>query len=224
MNRALIDWAERLAPRERRLLSAGALVVVAAAVYALLWEPAAQGIRKLQTDLPQRRAQDAELRAMADEAARLRAAGRQATAIPPADRPAAVRRSLERAGLWRDGGSAAASRDDPAARNAARGAVVSTLTVAGTTTVASAPSTRTSPPEVLAEGNDRVRVRFDDIDYGVWVAWLATTEGELAAHASRVSVVALAPKGPVGHVRTDVLLDWSQPAGSAGSTSSATSS
>lgn len=213
---ALSRWWQRLAPRERGLLAAGAVVLVAALVYLFLWEPPAQGIRRLQADLPQLRAQQATLRSMADEAARLRAAGGAAAALPPTDRLAAVRRSLERAGLWRDGPASAAP--DTASTS------VSALTVNGTVAVASTAITRTPPPEIVAEANDRVRVRVDNIDYGVWIAWLATTEGELAAHASRVSVLALSPKAPVGHVKAEVLLDWSQPAAAASPSSTPSAS
>lgn len=205
---ALVAWWQRLAERERRLVVGGTAIVVAVLVYMMLWEPAADGIRRLQADLPQLRAQEASLRNMAGEAATLRAAGGAAPAVAPSDRVAAVRRSLQRAGLWRE-----ASPGESAARASAAGAAstVSTLTVSGAvTTVASAPTARLEPPEIVAEANDRVRVRFDDIDYGVWVAWLASTETELATRATRVSVAALAPRAPVGHVKADALLDWSQ--------------
>jgi type II secretory pathway component PulM len=213
MDRALlVAWWQGLAERERRVLGGGALVLVAVLVWLLLWEPAAQGIRKLQADLPQLVAQDASMRALAAEAATLRAANGNVAAIAPADRLAAVRRSLQRAGLWRDGDVASAAK----AADGATSSPVSTLTVSGAvTTVSTAVSTRTDPPEITAESSDRIRVRFENIDYGVWVSWLASTEGELSARAARASVVALAPKGPVGHVRAEVVLDWTQPASSA---------
>ena len=212
MNRAaIVGWWQGLAARERRILGLGGLVLVAVAVYLLLWEPPAQGIRKLQADLPELYAQDATMRAMATEASNLRAASGITTVIAPADRLNAVRRSLQRAGLWRQGETAAA----PQTSDAAGASTVSTLTVSGTvTTVSSAATTRSDPPEVTAESGDRVRVRFENIDYGVWVAWLAASEGELSAHAAKATVVALAPKAPVGHVRAEVVLDWTPPAAS----------
>lgn|GEM_PF-983255 len=213
MNRAaLVGWWQGLAARERRVLGSGGLVLAAVIVYLLLWEPPAQGIRKLQVDLPELHAQDATMRAMAAEAATLRAASGITTVIAPADRINAVRRSLQRAGLSREGETAAG----PKTTDASGASTVSTLTVSGTvTTVSSSATTRSDPPEVTAESADRVRVRFENIDYGVWVSWLASTEGELSAHAAKASVVALAPKAPVGHVKTEVVLDWT-PTGSSG--------
>lgn len=210
MNRAaLVGWWQGLAARERRVLGLGAGVLVAVAVYLLLWEPPADGIRKLQADLPGLYAQDASLRAMATEATSLRAAAGITTVIAPADRLGAVRRSLQRAGLSREGEPAPGARTD----DATTATSTSTLTVSGTvTTVSSATTSRSEPPEVTAESGERVRVRFDNVDYGVWVAWLAAAEGELSARATRVSVVALAPKAPVGHVKADVVLDWTLPA------------
>jgi len=210
MNRLVIArWWQGLAERERTLIATGAIVVLIVLVYVLLWEPAVLGIRKLTADLPQLREQNASMHAMADEAARLRAAAGSAPPITIAERPAAVRRSLERAGLWSAAGSTA--RSDAAVTQTVR-----TLTVGGpvTTVVAAATTTRAAPPEVVGEG-ERVRVRFDDVDYGVWAGWLASAEGELAARATRVSVVSIAPKSPVGHVRAEALLDWTPPAASA---------
>ena len=77
-----------------------------------MWQPAADGVRRVQADLPGLRAQTADVLAMAEEAKRLRAAGGQTVALTPDTRVAAVRRSLERAGLLRD---AAAAAETPAA-------------------------------------------------------------------------------------------------------------
>ena len=213
MRAALVLWWQRLAERERRLVVLGTAIVLAVLVYMTLWEPAANGIRRLRADLPPLREQEASLRSMATEASTLRAAGGAAAAVAPADRVAAVRRSLQRAGLWRDASTADPARPSAQGASAAAPSTISTLTVAGAvTTVASSPTARFEPPEIVAEANDRVRVRFADIDYGVWVAWLASTETELATRAARVSVAALAPRGPVGHVKAEALLDWSQAA------------
>ena len=205
MGASLARWWDGLAPRERRLVTGGLVVVLAVLVWLLLWEPPAQGIRKLQADLPQLRSQDAAMRAMAAEATTLRSASGATAAIAPAERVAAVRRSLERAGLWREGAPEVAARGG----DAGGVSTVSTLSVGGTvTTVTSNSTVRSEPPVVTAEPSDRVRVRFDNIDYGVWVAWLASAEGELTTRATRASIVALAPKAPVGHVRAEVVLDW----------------
>lgn len=210
----LVAWWRQLAMRERGLVIFGVAVLVLGVGYLLLWEPAAAGIRKLQADLPQLRAQSASLRTMADEAQRLRAAGGNATPIAPDDRVAAVRRSLERAGLSR-GGANANDASTPSSGSAR------TLTVNGASaSVSVAPTSRIDPPEVATEANGRVRVRFANADYGAWVAWLAATESELAARALRVSVAALAPNGPVGHVRAEAVLDWTAPALSASAAAS----
>lgn len=193
-------WRD-LATRERRLILLGVAVFVGVVAYAFLFEPAWTGIRKLKADLPQLREQNATMRAMADETQRLRAAGGNATALAPADRLAAVRRSLTRAGLL-GGAAAAATPTGP----------VTTLTTRGPVTSVSATRiVKSNPPEVIDEGNGRVRVRFDDIDYGTWVAWLASSEVELNARASRVSVSSVAPSNAgqvVGRVRADAVFDW----------------
>ena len=206
----------------------GVAVLVLVAGYMLLWEPAALGIRKLEADLPQLRAQSASLRAMADEARQLRAAMGHSTPIAPDDRVAAVRRSLARAGLLqganvKEAANLAANEARTAGVNTASRGSAPTLTVGGAiASVGVAPSARIPPPEVAPEANGRVRVRFSDIDYGVWIAWLAATESELAARSVRVSVAALAPNGPVGHVRADAVFDWTAPAPVAASAVSAT--
>jgi type II secretory pathway component PulM len=214
---ALIDWWQGLAARERGFLSAGALVILLILIYQLLVSPPLTGIGKLRDDLPQLREQNAAMRAMADEATRLRAAAGNAPPTAPNDRVAAVRRSLERAGLWSANAAAAAAASSSNAPTTPQR--VQKLSVGGTvTTVAAAPTTRAAPPEISADG-ERVRVRFDDIDYGVWIAWLASAETELSARASRVSVAANAPKSPVGHVHAEALLDWSTPSGASPSRS-----
>jgi type II secretory pathway component PulM len=224
MNRtALINWWQSLATRERNLLGLGGLVVILVAGYLLLWEPPMLGVRKLETDLPQLRAQNAAMRTMADEATRLRATAGNTTTIATTDRTAAVKRSLQRAGLLSTAPTSADASASAKPIDTTSGQVVQTLSVNGAvTTVANAPVARSAPPEVSADG-ERVRVRFDDIDYGVWVGWLAAAEGELAARASRVMVSSTAPKGPVGHVRAEAVLDWTQPAPSSSSASSSPS-
>ena len=197
----LASWWRGLGAREQRILAIGVAVVAAVIVYVALWEPAAYGTRKLETELPQLRAQGASMRAMADEVTRLRGSGAAQAPVAPNDREAAVRRSLDRAGLSRGSSSTPVAPSGP----------VTTLSTGGVVVTAGSKvtSTSTSAPEIVAEPNGRVRVRFANIDYGVWVGWLAATEVELSARASQVAVNALAPDGPVGHVRADVVFDWS---------------
>jgi general secretion pathway protein M len=91
-------WASRT-PREQSILVLAAIMIAAALVYWLVWQPSARGIRQLQAELPELRKQHAELQAMAIEAQGLRAQAGQTAAVPAAERLAAVKRSLQRAGL-----------------------------------------------------------------------------------------------------------------------------
>ena len=84
----LARWAG-LAPRERRFVAGGALLVVATIVYLALFEPAWQGRRKIQAELPALRSQVGQIDALANEA-------RQLAAIPAVDEtPQALRRQFE---------------------------------------------------------------------------------------------------------------------------------
>lgn len=67
------EWWRSLARREKRMLAGGAAVIVIAIVYLVMFEPAWKGRRELVTDLPQLRAQVAQIDAMAVEARRLAA-------------------------------------------------------------------------------------------------------------------------------------------------------
>ena len=196
-------WAHR-APRERMVLAAGLAGLISLVFYALVWQPAADGVRRVEADLPGLRAQTADVLAMAEEAKTLRAAGGQTVALTPDTRMAAVRRSLERAGLLRD----AAAAETPAAASAS--APVTSLSIGADAVprLGVATTSKREPPDLSSENGGRVRVRFADIDYGVWVGWLATTEGELGARAARVAVAALGPPAPAGHVRAEVVFEW----------------
>jgi type II secretory pathway component PulM len=92
MNAIAERWAA-MSPRERALLAAGAVVVVAALLYAFAWRP-------LVDDLPRakRDAERAERRLASAQAAASAAAAR---ATPPARAPldAAIRGALARQGL-----------------------------------------------------------------------------------------------------------------------------
>lgn len=90
-------WSER-APRERRLLTAGAAFLLLVVFYLVLVDPAASGIRRLERLLPQTHAQAEELEALVAEAKSLRSAA-PAAAPGAADARAAVASSLDAAGL-----------------------------------------------------------------------------------------------------------------------------
>lgn len=97
MFETLMQRWQTMAIRERRMVVAAGLVVLAAIVYLLLVEPAWQGRRNLQRELPALRSQLARVDQLADEASQL---GKVAAA---ADTPEAVRarleQSIDRAGL-----------------------------------------------------------------------------------------------------------------------------
>lgn len=201
---AIPAWWTNRAPRERMVLAAGLVVLGALVFYAFVWQPAADGVRRVEADLPGLRTQTADVLAMAEEAGRLRAAGGQTVALTPDTRMAAVRRSLERAGLLRD----AAAPETPAAGQA--NAPVTSLSIGADAVplLGVAATSKRAPAELSSESGGRIRVRFADIDYGVWVGWLAATEAELGARAARAAVAALGPAAPVGHVRADVVFEW----------------
>ena len=79
-----------MTPRERRIVVAGAALLVAAVVWLLLFEPAWVGRQRLQSELPAMRSQLAQVDHMADEARRL-------GEVPAgSDSPQAVRAQLEK--------------------------------------------------------------------------------------------------------------------------------
>jgi general secretion pathway protein M len=101
-----VFWSER-APRERRILTIGAIFLVLLALYLLLVGPAVAGIDRLQRLLPQSLNQAAELEALVAEAKHLRGLA-PAAAPGAADARSAVGTALETAGLQ-------ASRNTPQA-------------------------------------------------------------------------------------------------------------
>lgn len=208
---ALPAWWRERTPRERAVLGAGLAGIVVLAGYAFVWQPAADGIRRVESDLPGLRAQTANVLAMADEAKRLRAAGGQSIALTPERRVAAVRRSLERAGLLRETAAAGAGTAAPVTSLSVGADAVPRLAVVA--------SGKSEPPDIATENGGRVKIRIADVEYGIWVAWLATAEGELGARAAHVVVTALAPPAPAGHVRAEVVLEWA--ANAAGAPASA---
>jgi general secretion pathway protein M len=90
-------WGER-APREKSVLIALAVIVVAAIVYLLAIEPAMTGINGLEKRLPQTRAQAAKLDSLLAEVKSLRSRAQVAT-MSPTETRAAVEKSLASAGL-----------------------------------------------------------------------------------------------------------------------------
>lgn len=83
-------WRE-LAPRERRMLVGGVLVLIAALLWFGFFEPAWNGRQRLRAELPELRAQVARMAALADEAVALSDVRRDAMSA------AAVRAELQRA-------------------------------------------------------------------------------------------------------------------------------
>ncbi|MBP0622962.1 type II secretion system protein M [Cupriavidus consociatus] len=65
-------WSARN-PREQAILAGGAAVMVLVIGYTLLWEPAAEGRQRLARNLPQMRADLAEMESLAQEARGLKA-------------------------------------------------------------------------------------------------------------------------------------------------------
>lgn len=90
-------WSQR-APRERLALAAATTVLLLAAIYLLLIEPAATGIPRLERTLPAARTQAEQLDRLLAEVASLKAKPQTAT-LAPAEARAAVERSLAAAGL-----------------------------------------------------------------------------------------------------------------------------
>jgi len=90
-------WSQR-APRERLALSAAIAVLLLAAVYLLLIEPAASGIARLERGLPAARLQAQQLDQLLAEVGSLKARPQVAT-LSPAEARSALERSLQAAGL-----------------------------------------------------------------------------------------------------------------------------
>jgi general secretion pathway protein M len=90
-------WSQR-APRERLVLGAAAVVLLCAAIFLLLIEPAAVGIPRLQRSLPVARTQAEQLDRLLAEVVSLKARP-QSAVLPPAEARAALERSLQAAGL-----------------------------------------------------------------------------------------------------------------------------
>ncbi|MEZ5649020.1 MAG: type II secretion system protein M [Burkholderiaceae bacterium] len=87
---AFSRWRQ-LAPRERRMIVGGAIVLLLAFVWFVLFEPAWQGRQRLRDELPELRSQLARMASLSDEARALSDVRNEAMSA------AAVRAELQRA-------------------------------------------------------------------------------------------------------------------------------
>jgi len=63
--------------------------------------------------------------------------------------------------------------------------------------------------EMGDEGANRVRLRWGQIDYGVWAAWVGAAEAELAARVVRVGLQPPPVAGArLGQVQVEMVLEW----------------
>lgn len=92
----LTRW-QALNERERRLITLGTVLIGAAVIYFLFFEPAWQGRERLRTELPQLREQVARVEALSAEATAL--ANVRANARAPAVVRSELQRSLTAAGM-----------------------------------------------------------------------------------------------------------------------------
>jgi type II secretory pathway component PulM len=90
-------WQARL-PREQRILLVGGVLFVLVLWIGVLILPLQSKVERLDHELPDLRETNASLQAMAGEAEALNSAP-ASTPLPPAEREAALRNSLSRAGL-----------------------------------------------------------------------------------------------------------------------------
>ncbi len=97
LEQAVRRWGA-LQPRERRVVGIGGGLALVAILYLAAFEPAWDGRRRLQAELPALRGQLAQIEGLAAEARRLSSAPSQATDSPQQMR-AALERSIEAAGL-----------------------------------------------------------------------------------------------------------------------------
>lgn len=81
---------QQLAPRERRMISWGGSGLLAALLYAYLWQPVAMERDKLRTSLPQMKDHAAQMRFQAEEAAQLK------TSIRPGPKGEAIKSAIYR--------------------------------------------------------------------------------------------------------------------------------
>ncbi len=97
MESLLRFWSER-APREKAILAAGGIVVLAALIYLILIEPAWTGIARLERGLPATRAQAAQLQSLLGEVGALKARPQVAT-LSASEVRATIDKTLAAAGM-----------------------------------------------------------------------------------------------------------------------------
>jgi general secretion pathway protein M len=97
MDKLLAFWNDR-APREKTALGALGMLLLLAITYLVLLEPAILGIQRQQKNLPQTRAQVAQLGALLTEAKTLKSQPQVAT-VSPVEARSALDKSLAASGL-----------------------------------------------------------------------------------------------------------------------------
>jgi|SRR5690606_7710694 general secretion pathway protein M len=97
MLETFLGWWRERAPRERRILVAGAAVLLVALVWLVAFEPAWAGRQRLAEELPTQRAELARMASMMEEARALEATTR--TASTGGSVRASLEKSLAAAGL-----------------------------------------------------------------------------------------------------------------------------
>jgi general secretion pathway protein M len=93
-----LRWWAGLQPREKRVLGGGGALLALALLYLLAFEPAYEGRRKLEAELPALRGQVAQMEALSSEARRLSGQVAQG-ADSPQQLKAQLEQSIEAAGL-----------------------------------------------------------------------------------------------------------------------------
>lgn len=141
---------DALAARERRLIALAVGLISLALLWTLLIEPAWQGRARLRAELPELRAQVAQVEALVAESRRLGPTGGAEMPLP------AIREELERS-----------------------------LGAAGI---------RTNLAQIEVRG-DRIEMRFNDVPFAVWLAWL---EGAQRSLRLRIVQVTAAREGAQG--------------------------
>jgi general secretion pathway protein M len=97
MIEAFLGWWRERAPRERRILAAGAGILLVALVWLVAFEPAWVGRQRLAEELPMQRAELARMASMIEEARALESAAGATSAVGSVR--ASLEKSLAAAGL-----------------------------------------------------------------------------------------------------------------------------